>query len=354
MAADYIVDLPLQVKDDGIYWNNSSSGSAVESNDLVVNEEEICIWRRHQQCVILNEDRNPSPWYDRTRPLLLCTHAKQEEGGRTTYKINEAKLLEIIRSHKGSNASCAKHVAMISNDHRPTLALPFASPATLLQQLVFPPITGLLYAFDPELYAADSVVYTGIYTFKDRDGHRAPLTGTTVDAALTFSDQHLVLAMLELDKAAGRAHDHDDSMIMQKCVLLTSLSALALAREGGIRSVAIPFVVNVGVLASLYTTTVEQQQPGSACPAVTVVFQADLSDASDTARMVAYLAVILHALKRDIEASERARRLRTALSTFRATSARSNRHPPTSSNRTESMGGGASDPSGTGRRRRRS
>jgi hypothetical protein len=242
MAADYIVDLPLQVKDDGIFWNNSSSGSSEESNHLVESEEEICIWRRHQQYGFWNEDQNPSsPWDDRTRHLLVCTHTKQEEGGRTTYKINEAKLLEIIRSHKGSNASCAKHVAMISNDHRPTLALPFASPATLLQQLVFPPITGLLYAFDPELYAAGgSAVYTGIYTYKDRDGHRAPWTGTAVDAALTFSDQgHLVLAMLELDKAAGRAHDHhDDSRIMQKCVLLTSIYlGSCVGARGGIRSV---------------------------------------------------------------------------------------------------------------------
>jgi Protein kinase domain len=179
------------------------------------------------------------------------------------------------------------------------------------------------------------MVYTGIFTYKDRHGNRKQLTGVKPDAAVKFSEQHLVLAMLELKKAG---HNQND---MQKCVLMTSISALALVREGVVNSVTIPFVVNVGMIASLYTTTVEHD---TACPAITIVFQANMSDQSNTAQIVAYLAVILHKLKQDVSASARALDVRRVLDAFCASSARSDSHQQASSNRTEPMGG-ASDQS---------
>jgi Protein kinase domain len=314
---DLFVELPLQVKADGIYYYrlNQTSGPTAASNvSASTGTIETCIWRRNQRFVIWTED---SSWKKLAYGLL-------NKGP----KVDEKILVELIQAN-GGYENGARHLAAMANTPRLKLKNPESSPEMLYQQLIFPPLSGLFYSYDPDLYAADTTVYTGIFTYKNQFGHRAPLAGVKPDAALKFSKQHLVLAILELKK---RGLDQID---MQTCVLMSSISALALVRSAGLDSATIPFVVNNCEAAILFINTVRK---GSECPRIQKIFEADMSEQGEVAVMVAYLAVILNTLKQDIAASPSARRLRSNLNNLLMPNTTSSSIQQTSPNRSQSMG----------------
>lgn len=120
------------------------------------------------------------------------------------------------------------------------------------------------------------------------------MPGFKPDAAVKISLKHLVLGLLELKKASISQPD------MHKGVLLSCISALALVRAGVVARATIPFITNLSETAFLHTITVEH---GNECPVLKFIFGAVMSEDKERAMLVAYLAVILHELKRDMSKS---------------------------------------------------
>jgi hypothetical protein len=354
------VKLPLRVEDGAMYWQRRrcSTPYAVEVQGIedeaaaaaAAAAEEVCFWRRDETNYLFPDD-NPE-WKERASALLEEIPPKEEEdGGRgdgdgdddgggggdrsassssppsTNLQIRAGRLAELV-AQSGGDPEVARHVAALTNaPHRPKLfksTYPRAAPPMLLQQLVFPPVSGLFYSFDPDRYAADSNVDSGIFSYQDASGKWVRWYGLKADSAVKFSPCHLLLAMLELTKADrcdDDDHDDDDDDILHKCVLMASVSALALVRESGscATKVTLPLVVHYGgEWASLFTLTVERRGGGhsESCPVVRKLLVADMSDPTKRATMVAYLAVMLHRLMVDIRANEKLRALRENLSSI--------------------------------------
>jgi hypothetical protein len=333
MDVDPFIELPLQVKDDGIYWRTIPSRPSEESqlHQTVVGDE-ICFWRRHHVFKIDTEAL--SFWRRLVNEHMLLDRGDGESAAAST-NINEDHLVKLITGSGGYKEG-AQYVAEISNARRLPLKQPEASPEMAYQQLVFPPISGLFYSFDPERYAADSMVYNGYFTYKNEQGDSVRSTGFRLDAAVKFSNMHLAIATMEL-QAAGV--DQDD---LQKCVLLSSISALALLSETDLSTVTIPFVVNTKQLANLYTTKVAKGK----VPVIKRIFAANMFDQGETAMIVAYLAVIVNKLKQDTKASLAATTLQKCLdgiSSPSSSKSKTNRSEQPSSCLPQSVGGGAID-----------
>jgi Protein kinase domain len=253
------------------------------------------------------------------------------ESAAASTNINEDNLVKLI-TDSGGYKEGAQYVAEISNARRLPLKQPEASPEMAYQQLVFPPISGLFYSFDPERYAADSMVYNGYFTYKNEQGDSVRSIGLRLDAAVKFSNMHLAIATMEL-QAAGV--DQDD---LQKCVLMSSISALALLSETDLSTVTIPFVVNTKQLANLYTTKVAKGK----VPVIKRVFAANMFDQGETAMIVAYLAVIVNKLKQDTKASLAATTLQKSLdgiSSPSSSKSKTSRSEKPSSSLPQSVGG---------------
>jgi hypothetical protein len=357
------VKLPLRVEDGAMYWQRRSprSTSADDVEEQVIEEEaaaaaaaaaveEVCFWRRDETSYLFPVE-DPE-WKELASALLEEAPPKEEDGGRddedddggggsersassssppsTNLRIRAGRLAELV-AESGGDPEVARHVAILTNaPHRPKLLKSAdlrAAPPMLLQQLVFPPVSGLFYSFDPDRYAADSKVDSGIYSYQDASGKWVRWKRLKADSAVKFSTYHLLLAMLELTKKADRCddddHDDDDDDILHKCVLMASVSALALVRESGYDTkVTLPFVVHDGgEWANLFTLTVERRRGGQdseSCPVIRKVLVADMSDPTKRATMVAYLAVMLHRLMADIRANDNLRALRLNLSSIPA------------------------------------
>jgi hypothetical protein len=350
------VKLPLRVEDGAMYWQRrrprSPSADAAEEQGIeeeeAVAEEEVCFWRRDETSYLFPVE---DPEWKKLASALLeeVPPKKEEDGGRgdgddhggggsersassslpsfTNLQIRAGRLAEIV-AESGGDGEVARHVAALTNaPERPKLLRSDdlrAAPPMLLQQLVFPPVSGLFYSFDPDNYAADSKVDCGIFSYQDASGKWVRWNGLKADSAVKFSPCHLLLAMLELTKKADRCEDddhddNDDDDILHKCVLMASVSALALVRESGscAAKVTLPLVVHYGgERASLFTLTVERRGHSESCPVVKKLLVADMSDRTKRATMVAYLAVLLHRLMVDIRANDNLRALRLNLSSI--------------------------------------
>jgi Protein kinase domain len=316
------IDLPLQVRDGCIYFQKLSAPSGAPNQAVI---EEVLVWHR-ESFFFLDEG---STWKALAHELL-------DLGEGSSKKIKESELVRLVKN-LGGDEMCARHVSLISNAKRPKLRTPKLSPEMAYQQLIFPPITCLFYSFDPDLYAADSMACTGFFTYKDQEGSPVRLMAIKPDAAVKISKKHLVLAMLELKKKGPHKGD------MQKCVLMSSISALALLREGGLSNVTIPIVVNDCELAHLYSISVDTDNE---CPEIKLILSANMSDENETAEMVAYLAVMIVKLMQGLKESSNGMRFRRRLDMVPGPSStpRSNRSHPPSSGRSRSLSG-LSEPS---------
>jgi hypothetical protein len=304
MDVDPLVELPLQVKDDGIYWQNKPSGPSEESQHQTVVGDEKCIWRRRH--VFLTDKEESTFWQALVEERMLLDRG----GGKfPTTKINEERLVRLV-TDCGGYEDGARFVAAISNARRMKLHGHELLPEMAYQQLVFPPISGLFYSFDPGRYAADSMVYTSVFTYKDGQGVSVRGEGFRPSAAVKFSKQHLVMATLELEAAGGNQDD------IQKSVLMCLISALALISDTDLSTVTIPFVVNVDQIAYLFTAKVIKGK----VPVIKKIFGANMCDQGNTAMIVAYLAVIVHKLKQDIQRSSKASTLQLDLDCIAAPS----------------------------------
>jgi hypothetical protein len=167
MDVDPFIELPLQVKDDGIYWRTIPSRPSEESqlHQTVVGDE-ICFWRRHH---VFKIDTEALTFWRRLVDEHMLLDRGDGESAAASTNINEDNLVKLI-TDSGGYKEGAQYVAEISNARRLPLKQPEASPEMAYQQLVFPPISGLFYSFDPERYAADSMVYNGYFTYKNEQG----------------------------------------------------------------------------------------------------------------------------------------------------------------------------------------
>jgi hypothetical protein len=266
------------------------------------------VWRRHYPFFIDAEES--SHWQRLVDDRRLLDRGGDGDSAavstttKTTTKINEGRLVQLV-TDCGGDEEGARYTAALSNARRLPLKSPAASTVMEYQQLVFPPLSGLFYSFDPHRYAADSMVYTGIFTYMNEQGATVGSAGFRLDAAVKLSYSHLVLAALKITDG-NNGLDPDD---MENCILVSLISALALLSVTDRSDVILPFVVNAGHLAFLFTTKVVRGK----VPVIKLIFIAEMFDQGETATIVAHLAVIVGKLKQDIKASPKAKILQMDL-----------------------------------------
>jgi hypothetical protein len=123
----------------------------------------------------------------------------------------------------------------------------------------------------------------------DSEGSERPFKP---DAALVACPERssLVLGMMEL-KAFVPNTTTINNMDMYKCVLLTSVTAVAIIKSGAAERVSIPFVLNVGETADLYVTSMGRD---SQAPEVKLVCTADkIGSMKERVELFAKLAALL-------------------------------------------------------------
>jgi hypothetical protein len=191
-------------------------------------------------------------------------------------------------------------------------------------QLVFPPITALVYCFGPENCRAGQDVFSGFYCrawtreeAEDDDdlvsssgGPPEPTQGTMVTAwnvefscrpgiATCAHQDALVLGIVELastgeERGVLWSNCGEEADGMFDCVVLTSATAAAMINCNAADRVAVPFVMNTGEYAKLYVSTMEKGE-GEA-PAVKRLMIAKMSNQEERVRVFAHLAVLIHSL----------------------------------------------------------
>jgi hypothetical protein len=221
----------------------------------------------------------------------------------THCSINAAALVRLV-SECGGDGEWADRVAYLANGKLGKLRGRLGE--MLLQQQVFPPVSGLFLCFgsydDHDLYRGDQNVWSGFncrWTRVDDKGRIAEIKEDseffcTTDSALCSTKRgpsSVVLGTMELKEWQTSTVDEGG---MFKCVVLTSLTAIALVTRGAAAQVAAPFVVNVGQVAFLYVTTM---RAGMRAPQVKFVLAAELSNREERVNLVATLAALLRRMR---------------------------------------------------------
>jgi hypothetical protein len=108
-----------------------------------------------------------------------------EKGGGNDDEIDETALMKLIKGDPGSRR-WARYVARLTNLDRPAVENVAGQPEMLFQQLVFPPVAGLLYCFNTLTYKAgeDNVASSGfcctIITPRRKNGMSSSPAGRSV------------------------------------------------------------------------------------------------------------------------------------------------------------------------------
>jgi Protein kinase domain len=218
-------------------------------------------------------------------PVVIPSLEEKAEKLIVSGKINATALAELVEQSGGS-APLARHAADLTNLERPRL-FSYRSEM-LLQQLVYPPISGLFYSFNPEKYLADSKAYVA-HIIEDDGEDMKP------DAAIQATDFYVLGTMEITNFVVPSATDR------KNCVKLTAMSVLAL-REAGVQAeLMIPFVIGRRDRAYLYITLLER---GKTKPEVKLLLGTDLSDGIFRAHFVACLAVLVSELYQTLKTQE--------------------------------------------------
>lgn len=212
------------------------------------------------------------------------------------------------------------------------------------QQLVFAPVAGLYYCFNHETYVANETASSGFGCTslttpgKEEGGivtHRNVPFLCRPHAACLATAHELVLGAMQVRDHAGKL----DGDGMFDCALLTSMTAVAMVRQGVVAAthgaVFVPFVVNVGEKAILYVATLQRDDPA---PAVRELSQANFCRRKERVRLVALLACLLHKLHELLRSSPEGWSLTRFLE----------RVPPPPCHTTSSSGSGTNDNSRRG------
>jgi hypothetical protein len=173
--------------------------------------------------------------------------------------INVQKLIKLVKENNGDD-NYANFVAHLTNIPRKGLRNIYTHSEMALQQLVFPPISGIMYCFKPDSYVANVSVSCGPFMYTNKHGQQVVLSGVTPDAAVTVTvTKHAVFAHMELKSRIGSVVDECDIF---KYVQSTSMSAMGLKKQGFANKITIPFVLNSAETAVVYTTIVEKNSNG--------------------------------------------------------------------------------------------
>jgi hypothetical protein len=174
--------------------------------------------------------------------------------------IDPDALMEHAKEVDGSS-NWARYVAELTNLDRPKVEDASGQREMLFQQLVFSPISGLLYCFNTSNYVAGDGLVSSGFLFskftppKKRQSDPTPRSLPNYpftckpDAAVLATAKKFVLATVEMKKSASVGEFDSDDFF--NCVLLTAATAVALVRRGVAGTVLVPFVVAVGESARL-------------------------------------------------------------------------------------------------------
>jgi hypothetical protein len=248
----------------------------------------------------------------------------------------DADALRRLIKDVGGDESSVEYVAGITNLNRPALLDLRSQTEMTVQQNVFLPVSYLLYCFNPYQFTAGGWVSSGFScsTLITEEEH-GPVTYRNLpftcmpDGALQATLKEFALATMELTSHSTGKTNSDD---MFNCVLLTSMTAVALVKNGVTDKVYVPFVVNIGETGVLFVAHMESHMNA---PAVKEVRRDLFHDRGKRVEFIALLAALLHKLT-VLVATPKGRRLMAFLSRLPARSS-----AKTKSNNEGGEGGGS-------------
>lgn len=211
-------------------------------------------------------------------------------------KLN-LEILEEMMEGTGGDWGYAQYVADVTHLNRPKVT---KRSEMYFQQHVYPPVSGILGCFKPAYHVANQLASSGFgcktFTPSTKDNREGQIrTGAPFtcmpDAACLACEQKFVLGAMELKSDFVRDMDNDD---LFNCVLLTSITAVAMVAAKVTNTVFVPFVIGMGETAYLFVTTFEKDTMSK--PETKQFRVAELSNRKERVQLVSLLALLLHKL----------------------------------------------------------
>jgi Protein kinase domain len=272
--------LPLFIVEDG-----SSNPKEIRLVQREPNEEDKLVWSSE---IVIRNKKCPDTFDLKEE----ASHLLDRDG-----KLDNQKLVDLVKAC-GGDTDYASFLAALSNLPRQRLRESRLQSEMAIQQLVYTPISGILYCFNPTHYVADSFASAGLFKYTDKDRNPCTFSNVKPDAAVTVTPRGLVvLAHMELKPINGSNAVVDD---IRKCVMLTSLSAMGLLKLGADdKKITIPFILNMSEVetAAVYTTIAVKNQQGQMSVEISHLGDFNMADLKMRTECVALLAVLLSKLK---------------------------------------------------------
>jgi Protein kinase domain len=211
-------------------------------------------------------------------------------------KLN-LEILEKMIEGSGGDWDYARYVADVTHLTRPKAT---KRSEMYFQQHVYPPVSGILGCFRSAYHAANQLASSGFFCRSFTPSAKEKSEGQVrtgaapfkcmPDAACLACEQKFVLGTMELKSDFVSDMDNDD---LFNCVLLTSITAVAMVGASVTQTVFVPFVIGMGEAAYLYVTTYAKTMSK---PETKQLYLADLHNLQDRVQLVSRLALLLHKL----------------------------------------------------------
>jgi tRNA A-37 threonylcarbamoyl transferase component Bud32 len=205
-------------------------------------------------------------------------------------------ILQKMIEDTGGDWDHARYVADVTHLNRPKVT---KRSEMYFQQHVYPPVSGILGCFRSSYHVANQLASSGFFckSFTPNPSDKSEgqkLTGAPFtcmpDAACLACEQKFVLGTMELKSDLVREMDNDD---LFNCVLLTSITAVAMVDKNVTDRVFVPFVIGMGETAYLFVTTYAKTMSK---PETKQLFLAELYILQERVQLVSRLALLLHKL----------------------------------------------------------
>jgi Protein kinase domain len=235
-----------------------------------------------------------------------------EESLIVSGQLQAEELATLLPGRYDDSPRWAEYVASLTNFGRCKIDSGVKGARTYEHHL-YPPASGLLYAFSPirSLYCADTMVNTYHHSVLPIPDIADGITSMTLDskptrvperarmmpsAGIKASDHYYAVALMKVKAAAGH-----DSIDMLKIVHVASMSALAFRDRGVVEDIKIPFVIGNPTQASLFVIHLDTK---ATVPELKFVCEVDFNIVSQRVVFIARMAILLSRIVTSIFSGE--------------------------------------------------
>jgi hypothetical protein len=208
---------------------------------------------------------------ERTKTKAGQSEEVKESGVAKVKVIDEEKFAACVKATAPSSWTAnwdeaARYVAKLANLKTPTL---IASSTTLgemfLQQVLYPPITALLYVFRPNLYCAGEMVAC-FETIMSKHGGLSCAALCELDGGIRLVEKFYAIAVMELKSFWNDALPNRGPY---KCIVMTAMAAVYIHKarvenqemDDPSMELAVPFIIGKHSLVNLYVMRMVGDRP---------------------------------------------------------------------------------------------